>query len=455
MGNCAHVWHYAQSHARLFPEIGRRMRQQALSAQNDEGGIPFRQPAGGVAFDGQCGEILAACREHLTSADSKWLSEQWPRIKKAMDYTIKRWDENEDGILAGAQHNTLDGSLGGSTSWLGTLYLAALKASAKMAKLQGDDTCTERYTRILNAGSDKQNATLWNGEYYIQIPDADSRKDYNNGCHIDQLLGQWWAAQLDLGCLYPPDRMTKALASVVKYNYRPDFKGHEQKPRQFASDDQGGTLMVTWPHNDRPENPISYADEVWTGTEYALAATLIQNGLLTEGLMVMKAASDRYDGRRHEGLTDNAWGYSGNPFGDDECGKFYARAMSVWSVLLACQGLVYDGPAGLIGFKPVWKPHNHKSFFTAAEGWGLFGQKQSKKRQEETIDVRYGKLKIRNLIFQLAEGQKASGVSVSAANSAIPADFEASGTEVQITLRETVVLEPGAELKIEVTTAKA
>ena len=28
-GNCGHVWHYAQAHARLFPSIGRRMREES------------------------------------------------------------------------------------------------------------------------------------------------------------------------------------------------------------------------------------------------------------------------------------------------------------------------------------------------------------------------------------------------------------------------------------------
>ena len=72
-GNCSHVWHYAQLHARLFPEIGRRMREQALAFQAPDGGIPFRQPAGKTATDGQCGDILGAYREHLCSPDRSWL----------------------------------------------------------------------------------------------------------------------------------------------------------------------------------------------------------------------------------------------------------------------------------------------------------------------------------------------------------------------------------------------
>jgi hypothetical protein len=62
-------------------------------------------------------------------------------------------------------------------------------------------------------------------------------------------------------------------------------------------------------------------------------------------------------------------------------GKLYARAMSVWSMLPACRGFVYRAPAGLTGFKPVWKPEDHVSFCTAAEGWGLFRQRRQGNQQ--------------------------------------------------------------------------
>ena len=45
--------------------------------------------------------------------------------------------------------------------------------------------------------------------------------------------------------------------------------------------------------------------------------------------------------------------------------KFYARALSSWSLLIACQGLILDGPKGILGFKPNWQPNDHRSFFTA------------------------------------------------------------------------------------------
>nr|HQF15327.1 glucosylceramidase [Thermogutta sp.] len=123
-----------------------------------------------------------------------------------------------------------------------------------------------------------------------------------------------------------------------------------------------------------------------------------QAGLLKEGLTVCRAIALRYDGRKRvfPGAGNfNNWGYSGNPFGDDECGKFYARAMSVWSILLACQGLIYDGPDQRIGFIPVWQPEDHVSLFTAAEGWGVYRQWRGDGEQNHSLSVRFGQLAVK------------------------------------------------------------
>jgi len=435
-GNCAHVWHYAQAHARLFPELGRRMREQALRYQAADGSIPFRQPAHKAATDGQFGELLGCYREHLMSRDGSWLKRHWPRIKKAMDYAIATWDADEDGVLAGPQHNTLDGELGGSSSWLGSLYLAALAAAERMAELQGDRQAAARYRRIRSAGAKNQERTLFNGEYYIQIPDPQPREDYRDGCHIDQVLGQWWALQLGLEPVYDPQRVRTALRALVKYNFKPRFEGVVQLPRKFVADDDAGLQMITWPHGPRPYPHTRYADEVMTGFEYSAAAAMIQAGLLLDGFMVVRAIYERYDGRRRDGLTAAAWGYSGNPFGDDECGKFYARAMSVWSLLLAAQGYIYDGPAGRIGFKPLWQPQQHRSFFTAAEGWGLYEQRRSRGSQQHELTVKHGKLTVKELIFELRAGQTVAEAKVTAAGRPLEATCHRNGQEVLIRLKQ-------------------
>jgi non-lysosomal glucosylceramidase len=453
-GNCNHVWQYAQAHARLFPQIGRIMREQAFRFQSSDGAIPHRQPASHPAFDGQCGDILGAYREHLLSPDGAWLARHWPSIKKAMDFTIATWDKDEDGVLAGPQWNTLDGNLGGSTSWLGTLYLAALSASQRMATIEGDGDAAKRYLRIREAGCKKQDQTLFNGEYYIQIPDPKPQQDYGNGCHIDQVLGQWWAHQLGLGWLYPTGHVRTALQSLFRYNLQMGFAGIKQLPRKFVADEDAGMQMITWPKGDRPPKHMLYADEVMSGFEYSAAAMMVYAGLLKEGLAVVRAAYDRYDGRLRTGLTpgDSAsWGYSGNPFCDDECGKFYARPMSVWSMLLACQGFIFDGPAGLIGFKPIWRPEDHRSFFTAAEGWGLFTQTRAAGKQTERIELRYGKLRLKSMVFELPpETKPDQGVkaAVRVGPRSLPATPFVTRDELRVQFDAPIVLDQNSAIDV-------
>ena len=89
------------------------------------------------------------------------------------------------------------------------------------------------------------------------------------GCYIDQVIGQWWAHQLDLGWVYPPDRVRTALQSLVKYNFRGRMEGLKQVPRKFVADNDPGMQMITWPKGPRPPKVIRYGDEVMTGFRVA------------------------------------------------------------------------------------------------------------------------------------------------------------------------------------------
>ena len=164
-------------------------------------------------------------------------------------------------------------------------------------------------------------------------------------------------------------------------------------------------IICTWPRGGRPKDFILYADEVWTGIEYAAAGAMIYEGLVEQARRIVRMARSRYDGRRRDGLNS---GPGGNPFNELECGKFYARAMSSWSLLIASQGLVLEGPKGLLGFKPHWQPEDHRSFFTAPEGWGLFIQQRKGKEQTERIEVRHGRLQVKELVFALPKDAAAT-----------------------------------------------
>jgi familyl 116 glycosyl hydrolase-like protein len=259
--------------------------------------------------------------------------------------------------------------------------------------------------------------------------------------------------QLGLGEIYPRERVRQALSSLLKYNFHATFHGVEQTPRKFVADEDGGLQMIQWPKGGRPdpEHCIFYGDEVMTGFEYSAAAAMVQVGMLKEGLAVTRAIYDRYDGRLRTELTaaDTAsWGYSGNPFGDDECGKFYARAMSVWSLLLACQGFEYDGPAGHIGFAPEWQPEDHVSFFSAAEGWGTFRQERQGAAQHNAVEMVHGALGLTTLRLTLENGKQAQSVTVSINGNEVQSSFRQTDTRVLVSLGESAALSAGDRMEI-------
>ncbi|WP_442506788.1 GH116 family glycosyl hydrolase [Novipirellula sp. SH528] len=453
-GNCTHVWHYAQAHARLLPELGRKMREQDYGTLAADGLLPHRATNKNPAADGHFGTILNTYREHLCSADDRWLKSQWPKVKKAMDWGIEHWDPKRDGYMQHLQHNTLDGAFTGCSSWIGTLYLSALEAAARMAETMGDQTLAAEYRKIRASGRKLQNQRLWNGEYYVQEVGEKREQDYLDGCHIDQILGEWWADQVGIDDNYPQDRSRKAMESLLKYNFLADFHGQSLKPRQYCEVDDGGMKMITWPKNPQPIPGMKYGDEVMTGFEYGAAATMIQMGMLREGLMVIKVISDRYDGRlRTEGVTDmnnGAWGYSGNPFGDDECGKFYGRSLSVWSVLLALQGFIYDGPAGRIGFKPRVNPEDHASFFTVAEGYGLFSQVQETNQQKASLELREGQLRLNEVILWAAEGARPQSAQVTLGGEAVDVRLDVFNLKLRLAFGQPLVLKADQQLDIRV-----
>ena len=188
-GNCLHVWHYAQGHAWLFPELGRMMRVQEFANIKPDGMLPHRIAEGHApAADGLFGCVLGAYREHLLSLNDTWVKNNWPKFKPAMDWAIRTWDPDEDGYMSGDQWNTLDSALGGCSSWIGSLYLAALKACQQMSHICGDNSASARYEAIYHKGYSKQGDLLFNGEYYLQIPGTEPRSDYNDGSSIDQVL---------------------------------------------------------------------------------------------------------------------------------------------------------------------------------------------------------------------------------------------------------------------------
>lgn len=403
LGTCTHVWHYEQAMGRLFPELDVALREHtefnpAISFKPD-GMIAARGEFSEEAVvDGQAGTILRALRDHQTSPDDAFLSRNWSAIKKATQWLIAQ-DANADGILEGAQTNTLDAEWYGAIAWLSGLYLAALRAAEEMAIDVGDREFAQICRQIFKSGQKKFGKWLFSEEYFINRPDPKHPEAINSGtgCEIDQVLGQSWAFQVGLGRVLPLKETRSALASLWRYNFTTDVGSYRalNKPgRWYAMPGEAGLLMCTFPRTDwdfikaqgtAQDGAAMYFNECMTGFEHQVAAHMIWEGMVKEGLAIERAIHDRYHASRR------------NPWNEVEAGDHYARAMASYGVYIAVCGFEYHGPKGYMAFAPRLTPENFKGAFTAAQGWGSFTQTLRDGIHAATIDLKCGTLRLRTL----------------------------------------------------------
>lgn len=430
VGTCTHVWNYEHALARLFPELERNIREKTdfgTSLQPD-GGILARNGWGGILIDGHAGGILKAYREHQVSKDNLFLSRNWDKIKKATEFIIRE-DGNRDGLIEKEQANTYDIAFYGANTYVGGLYLASLKAASKMALLMNDSSFARQCDSIFQSGSNRTVSKLWNGEYFVQDVDLSKHplSQYATGCLSDQLFGQTWAHLANLGYIYPSDKVKTTLQSIWKYNWAAEVgvQTNVHKPeRIYADAGEPGLLVATWPRSKHMgEDGVRYRDEVWTGIEYQVATNMIYEGMIEEGLSVVKAIHERYRPEKH------------NPWNEIECGDHYARALASWGVLLALQDYVYDGPAKSLSFAPRVQQDNFSSFFTAAEGWGNITQKRAGNQQVNTISVAYGSLSLTTIAVEIPG--KAAHVTLSSNGRELPTRFSQSGPKLTLAFDET------------------
>jgi len=374
-GNCTHVWNYAQTAAYLFPELEQSMRRiEFLMETEDDGNMHFRarriigqEPWDMVpAADGQLGAVVRLYREWKLSGNGELIKECWDKAHRVVDYALKNWDKDGDFVLEGQQHVTYDTELYGVTSMVSSIFYAALKAVAEMAEYLGDDASADFYRTAFEKGSRKMDEICWNGEYYSQVlDDVDKyRYQYGEGCLSDQLLGQFMAHMAGLGYVLPREHVKSAALSIFRYNFlkRADEFGHVQ--RAYILNDEKGLTPCTWPKGGRPRFPFIYFGEVWTGIEYEVATLLFYEGLLDEGLTIVKAVRDRQDGYRR------------NPWSDNESGYYYARAMSSWGLLTSLSGFSCDQVTGKMSFDPKINKDNFKVFWCNGKEWGTYCQKK-------------------------------------------------------------------------------
>ncbi|TAM94861.1 MAG: hypothetical protein EPN39_16400 [Chitinophagaceae bacterium] len=448
-GTCTHVWQYAQADGRIFPGIQRDTRERVdlgLAFNPETGQIGYRGEGTGEAIDGQAGTVLRIYREHQMSKDFSFLKNNWPHIKKAIEFILNH-DINQDGIIDGAQPNTLDAAWYGKISWISSLCLAAWRAGEEMALDMRDEAFAEKCHNRFLTGKKNIDKYLFNGEYFIQLPGKGGKRSLGSydTCFIDQVFGQSYASQVGLGRILDKGKVLSALNALWKYNFMPDvgpYMAHHPGGRPYALSGEGGMLMDTNPRDD-PEPygtdvawQVGYFNECMSGFEHQVASHLMAEGMVEESLVLTKNIHDRY----HAGKR--------NPYNEIECSDHYARAMASYGTFITACGFEYHGPKGYISFAPKIHPENFSAPFTVAEGWGTYAQRKDKDGFSAQLAIKYGSLNLKKMRIELEQNHHGISARVALNDKNISCSFTQEGSDGIILLNDIIVIPEGQTLSI-------
>lgn len=316
--------------ALFFPELEKRELLAFAKAQRPDGYIPhdlgrsrLDAPSDGTTRyrwkDLAPQFILQAYRDFLWTKDDPFLKAIYPACRKAMAW---EWttDHNGDGLPdhEGADQTFDVWPMYGASAYMGSLYLASLKALEKMAALQKDwataRTCEKRFLPAQKSFETQ----LWNGRYFIGWRDRDRSSE---ACTVAQLTGSWMARLLDLGPILDPPKLRVAIQSVLDLN---------------GGDSPFGATNAVFPDRRRDSANL-HSRAIWPGLNYMLAALAIYEGKQEEGLGVAERVW-----RAMTETVKNPWNQpdildpdtAAYGFGDS-----YMRNMSIWAIPLAL-GLV-------------------------------------------------------------------------------------------------------------------
>ncbi|QEC66652.1 hypothetical protein FRZ67_04810 [Panacibacter ginsenosidivorans] len=415
-GSCTHVWNYAQAISHLFPALERSLRDTEFCESQDEKGhqnfrsvLPIKPATHDfhAAADGQLGGIMKVYREWRISGDNEWLKKIFPMVQKSMDYCINTWDPRQKGVIEEPHHNTYDIEFWGADGMHCSFYLGSLEAIIAMGSHLNKDVTL--YKTLAERGRKMMETGLYDGEYFIQdiqfkglnakdpttaqsfggeysqeakelLQKEGPKYQYGKGCLSDGVLGAWIARMCGLNDPVDNTKIKSHLKAVHKYNLKENLSEHANPQRPaYALGDEGGLLLCTWPKGGKLSLPFVYSDEVWTGIEHQVASHLMLMGNVKEGIDIVRASRNRYDGRIR------------NPFNEYECGHWYARALSSYGYLQALTGVRYDAVDKTLYIDS--KIGDFTSFLSTETGFGTVSLKSGK----PFVKIAYGNINIEKI----------------------------------------------------------
>jgi non-lysosomal glucosylceramidase len=259
--------------------------------------------------------VLMIWRDYVWSGsnDRDFLNYSWGAVKQAMQY-LRQFDNDGDGMIknGGFPDQTYDNWVArGESAYCGGLYLAALRATAEIARTVNDDNTAASYDALFKRAQAAYIKNLWNGKYF----NYDQGSPYHDNSMAEQLAGQWYANLTGLGDLVPQSMRRSALRHVYDYNVMKFQNGEMGAVNGMGAD---GQLL----HDNEQ------VQEVWTGTTFAVASHMLSEGMREEAF------------RTASGVYNVVWKDRGyffrTPEAYDSRGLYragmYMRPTAIWSM---------------------------------------------------------------------------------------------------------------------------
>jgi uncharacterized protein (DUF608 family) len=311
----------------FFPDLELSAMKQFARAQRPDGYIPhdlgrnrIDLPSDGTTYyrwKDLCSKFVLLCyRDYLFTKDKKFLKKVYPNIKRAIEWQISQ-DKNRDFLPDDeGQDQTFDmWNFYGTNSYTAGIFLAALLAAIKIARLFGDKRLVKIYKEWFKKGRKSFEGKLWNSQYFVNW--VCNEKGCEASSNIAQLTGQWYAHILGLGYITDRSKIRKAIRSILRL--------HSGKAKYG---------LINSVFSDGRINKHSlHSRSVFLGISYAFASLCVYEGFVKEGLKLTKSVWDSaaYNIKTPWNQPDMIDRKNGRRlFGD-----YYMRNMAIWSILLA------------------------------------------------------------------------------------------------------------------------
>ncbi|KAF5727076.1 hypothetical protein HS088_TW22G00763 [Tripterygium wilfordii] len=256
--------------------------------------------------------VLQVYRDVVATGDKDFAQAVWPSVYVAMAY-MDQFDKDKDGMIEneGFPDQTYDAwSVKGVSAYCGGLWVAALQATSALAGIVSDnESATYFWVKYQKAKSVYN--TLWNGSYFNYDSEG------NSTILADQLAGQWYARLCGLMPIADEDKVRSALKKIHQFNVM-KVKGGKR-----------GAVNGMLP-DGRVDMSAMQSKEIWPGVTYALAASMIQEGMMDMGF---QTASGIYEAAwSKEGLGYSFQTPEGWNIDDEYRSLCYMRPLAIWSM---------------------------------------------------------------------------------------------------------------------------